>query len=113
MAQSQIITYVSDLSDKEITDNDAPTVSFALDGTAYEIDLTDAEQEKFRKILAPYVEAGRKAAGNTKATKRAVKKADGPTPAEVRAWAKENNIDVPDRGRVSSEVTDQYLAAVS
>lgn len=36
---------------------------------------------------------------------------DEPTPAEVRAWARENDLDVPSRGRLSPEVVEQYKAA--
>ena len=36
---------------------------------------------------------------------------NGPTPADIRAWARDNGFDVPDRGRVSSEVREAYLSA--
>lgn len=37
--------------------------------------------------------------------------ASGATPAEVRAWAAENGFDVPDKGRLGSDVKDAYTRA--
>lgn len=59
MAQKVLIQTLSDLSEKE----GAKTLSYALDGTSYEIDLTDEEAEEFRETLAPYVVASRKVGG--------------------------------------------------
>ena len=39
------------------------TVTFALDGVTYEIDLTTANATALRDALAPYVGHGRRAAG--------------------------------------------------
>ncbi|AWN07566.1 Lsr2-like briding protein [Streptomyces phage Goby] len=40
--------------------NGARTVSFALDGQQYEIDLCEKNEERLRKALDKYVLAGRK-----------------------------------------------------
>jgi len=37
--------------------------------------------------------------------------APGPSPAEVRAWARANGIAVPDRGRLPDAVRQACLAA--
>ncbi len=34
---------------------------------------------------------------------------DGPSDAEVRAWAKEAGVDVPARGRLSKQIIERYL----
>lgn len=107
MATKTNITYVSDLSGKDITDNDAPTVSFAWDGTDYTIDLTSAEAEKFYKAVEPYISAGTKVSGR----RGKAKKSTGPNPAEIRAWAKDNGFDVPDRGRIPAEIREAYEKA--
>jgi len=36
---------------------------------------------------------------------------DEPSPATVRAWAKDQGIDVPPRGRVPAELVEQYRQA--
>lgn len=109
MAQNVHIVYVSDLSGKDITDNDQPTTTFGWDGLAYEVDLTAAEAEKFRKVVEPYIAAGRKIAG-TKSGKKSKSATSGPNAAEVRQWAQANGIEVTNRGRVPQSVYDQYHA---
>jgi hypothetical protein len=107
MAQRVNITVESDLSGKP----DASTVEFALDGTAYTIDLTDDEQEKFRKAFAQYVGAATPLKGKGKSKGRGAAAQAG-TPAKVvREWAAENGYEVPERGRIPSEVREAYEAA--
>lgn len=110
MAQRTNVVYVSDLSDKPITDNDAPTVTFGYDGNDYEIDLTTQEAEKFHNLIAPYISNGRKV---SKSSKRGGKKAvqNGATAADIRAWAEQNGMPVPARGRIPAEVREAYDAA--
>lgn len=105
MAQKTSVVYVDDLTGKEITDNDAPTVSFSLDGVDYTIDLSDANQEKMRKALAPYIEVATKVSKTKKKTPPS-----GTKPAEIRAWAQQNGYDVPERGRIPQEIRDAYEA---
>ena len=82
------------------------TVSFALDGKEYEIDLSADNAQKLRDAIAPYVGHARRATG-----RRRGRGGTGPSPADIRAWARDHGFDVPDRGRVSSEVREAYLAA--
>ncbi|MET9943255.1 histone-like nucleoid-structuring protein Lsr2, partial [Streptomyces halstedii] len=56
MAQRVVVT----LSDDIDGGTAAETVTFALDGRTYEIDLNPANAKKLRKALAPYMAAGRK-----------------------------------------------------
>ena len=35
----------------------------------------------------------------------------GASAAEIRAWARDNGWDVPERGRVSAEIREAYAAA--
>ncbi len=51
MTQRTVVTLEDDLTGEEA----AETVSFALDGRAYEIDLTEANASALREALAPYV----------------------------------------------------------
>lgn len=110
MAQNETITYISDISGKEIKDNDWPTVLFSCDGTDYEIDLTDAEQEKFRAAMKPYIEAGRKS-DSKKNGKQKKAAPSGPSAQDIRTWAAENGHEVPVRGRVPKEIREAYDAA--
>lgn len=109
MAQNIQIVYVSDLSGKDIEDDAQPTTTFGWNGSNYEIDLTAAEAEKFNKVIAPYLSAGRKITGG-KTGKKAKTSTNGPAAAEVRSWAKGQGIEVTERGRVPQSVYDQYHA---
>jgi hypothetical protein len=104
MAQKVNIVLVDDIDGSDAEE----TVSFALDGKEYEIDLSKKNAAKLRDAIAPYVGHARKAAGRRRGRSAG---AAGPSPADIRAWARENGFNVPDRGRVSSEVREAYLAA--
>ena len=104
MAQQVNIVLVDDIDGTPADE----TVSFALDGKDYEIDLSADNAAKLRDAIAPYLGHARRAGGRRRGGRGA---ANGPSPADIRAWARENGFDVPDRGRVSSEVREAYLAA--
>ncbi|MFD1860320.1 histone-like nucleoid-structuring protein Lsr2 [Aeromicrobium camelliae] len=114
MAKKTIEKFFSDISGEEI-ESGTPTLTFAFDGTTYEIDVTDKEKSEIEKAFAPYIRAGRKAsgAGNTRRrTRRSSGSSNSGSQAkEVRAWAKEQGIEVPARGRIPAEVLEKYNAA--
>lgn len=111
MATKTIVQYFSDLTG-EVIDGDSATVSFGLDGYRYEIDLTLAEQQYLRELLAPYIAAGRAVRGERRGRASAAQTSSGgPSPKVVRAWAKENGHPVPDRGRIPAPIFEAYLAA--
>ena len=112
MAQRINVQLVDDIDGADAVE----TVSFSLDGQQYEIDLSEGNAAKLRDALSLYVaharrtaaRRGRSAGGQRSATPRTT---GGPSAAEIRAWAKENGLDVPERGRVSAEVREAYAAA--
>jgi hypothetical protein len=108
MAQKVNIVLVDD-----IDGNDADeTVSFALDGKDYEIDLNSANAQKLRDALAPYIGHARRAAtGRSGGRGRPSRSESGVPASEIREWARQNGWDVPERGRVSAEVREAYAAA--
>jgi hypothetical protein len=85
------------------------TVTFALDGVSYEIDLNGENAAKLRDALAPYVGHARRAAGRRAggraSTGRGSAKRDL---ADVREWARSNGHKVSERGRISAEVQAAY-----
>jgi hypothetical protein len=115
MAQRVNVVLVDDIDGSDATE----TVLFGLDGAQYEIDLSDDNAAKLRDALAEYVGHARRASSRRGAPRgargasrpsRSREKGAG-SPAEIRAWARENGWDVPDRGRVSTEVREAYEAA--
>jgi Lsr2 len=90
------------------------TVRFGLDGTDYEIDLSAAHSKALRKVAAKYIAAGRKVSGPARRKGQGSGRknsASGPSPSEVREWAKAQGIEVRDRGRVPSELVVKFQAA--
>ncbi|WP_344856709.1 Lsr2 family protein [Planomonospora alba] len=89
------------------------TVSFAIDGISYEIDLSDVNAKKLRDSLAPFTASARRAgsaaprrrrAGGTRALSREKS-------ADIRAWAKARGMNVSERGRIASTIVQEYEAA--
>jgi hypothetical protein len=86
------------------------TLIFALDGRDYEIDLSNANAQKLRQALRPYVTAACKTTrGGTRSTGARASGGD-PDTVKIRAWAKENGYEVFDRGRIHQSVKDAYYA---
>lgn len=111
MAQKVQVLLVDDLEGGEADE----TVTFALDGKSYEIDLTTANADKLRDALADFVKAGRRTGGRSARGKSgrtaAVAGASGQDTAKIRAWAKDQGYDVNDRGRVPANIREAYEKA--
>jgi len=86
------------------------TVAFSLEGVDYEIDLSERNAERLRAALAPYVDAGRKVTGGRPRRRSSGGSGKGRS-AKIRAWARDNGIDVNTRGRIPAEVVARYEAA--
>jgi hypothetical protein len=111
MAQRVNVVLVDDLDGGDA----AETVSFALDGVDYEIDLSEKHAGELRNALSLYIGHGRRTGGRRRkspagGTARTAA-ATGPSASEIRAWARENGWEVPERGRVAAEVREAYAAA--
>lgn len=109
MAQKIQTLFVDDIDGSEAEG----TVRFGLDGAQYEIDLSTIHAEELRSVLAPYTRAGRKVAAVARRTGRGPAKAavNGFSTNEIRDWAKENGLEIKDRGRVPADVITKFRAA--
>jgi hypothetical protein len=87
------------------------TVPFALDGVSYEIDLNAKNAAKLRDVLAAYVGVARRVGRPTGATRGRVRRGSDLDTAAIRAWAREQNIQVNERGRIPAELVDRYTEA--
>ncbi len=89
------------------------TVTFALDGASYEIDLSAAHAAELRESLSQWIGHGRKTVARS--TPRATASRRGRTDREqlqkIREWARENGHTVNDRGRIPGRVLEAYEAA--
>lgn len=99
------------------------TITFAVDGVNYEIDLKDKNAEKFRKLLTQYTDKARKVGkgskskttrttegprGTSRTARNVSVKADTDT---IRKWAQANGFAVADRGRIAANVVEAFEAA--
>nr|WP_116245539.1 Lsr2 family protein [Nocardiopsis sp. FIRDI 009] len=110
MAQKVQVFLVDDLDGGEAEE----TVTFGLDGSVYEIDLSAGNAAKLREALTPFVEAARKApAKSGRGTARRGGSRNAPSrerSAEIRAWAKAAGKPVNERGRIPAKIVAEYEA---
>lgn len=105
------------------------TMPFVIDGKAYEIDLGEQNLARFYRVLEPFMAVARteqpkqlkqaapkrnrksraKAKTATKRPSRA--KAAGPTPSQIREWARQTGYPVGKAGRVSAAAREAFLEA--
>jgi hypothetical protein len=99
---------------------EATTVSFSFEGQHLEIDLSKRNRAAFEKALKPYLDVARRAGtsrGRSRHGMTSRKSSNGrrpahhPDPAVVREWAAKNRLPVSTRGRISTDLLEQYLAA--
>ncbi len=118
MATETTTRLVDDLDGSDASES----VSFALDGASYEIDLNEENAERLREALAEYVasarraEGSRRGAGRPKAVKASRSRGSRTAPdreqtAAVREWARANGYEVSERGRLSANVLAAFEAA--
>lgn len=117
VAQTTRILLTDDLDGSHASE----TIAFAVDGVAYEIDLSDEHARQLRESVASYVGAARKLSSrHAPATKRAAFKTTGarsssdrPDTQQVREWAKEHGIEVSERGRLRNDLIVRFQEANS
>lgn len=85
------------------------TVSFGFNGVQYEIDLSKKNADKLAEAFRPYLAAARKVTSSSRSTRRS--RSSGPSPREVRAWAREQGLEVAGKGRVPAELVVRFQAA--
>ena len=93
------------------------TLSFGLDGTNYEIDLSAEHAKELRSALERYVEASRRVGrGGVMPTRNrgrvpaAPARSDREQNKAIREWAKRQKIELSERGRIPRIIVEQYEA---
>jgi Lsr2 len=119
MAQKTVIQLVDDLDGSEAQG----TVSFGLDGTAYEIELSQAHAAELREAVAPYLAAARRVV-RVSGRRTSVRPVAAPAPARptrpdreqvaaIREWARGKGYEVKNRGRIPGAVMEAYNASTA
>src|SRR5438445_7058381 len=109
MAQKTIVQLIDDF-EQGVADE---TVTFGLDGTTYEIDLSAKNAAKLRDALANYVANARRARGagaRSAASGRRGRGARGDREQTqaIREWARKNNLKIGEKGRIPSHILEAY-----
>ena len=112
---------VDDLDNTE--DDTVALHTIAIDGSAWEIDLSEENVNKLHKLLEPYKNAGRPAGrgawpmkwqGAHKPASRRGSSTSEDYPREaVRSWAKEQGLEVGERGRIKADIVMKWREAGS
>lgn len=103
MAKKTIVEWVDDIDGTAA----AETVTFTIDGSSYEIDLSEKNAEKLRAAMSGWIDAGRRS-GHRRARGASNSQSDPDESTKARKWAADNGFDVGPRGRLRSEVLDAY-----
>src|ERR1700734_3162620 len=109
MAQKVQTLFIDDLDGTEAEGS----VQFGLDGTDYEIDLNSEHAEELRSALSRYVSAARRVSGTGRPPGRPGRRSasNDVDTKDVRKWAKDQGIELKDRGRVPTSVVAKFRAA--
>jgi hypothetical protein len=117
MAQKTIVQLFDDLDGAST--EDIQTISFALDGVEYEIDLAEGNAGKLRDSLADFIGSARRIGGRVKRGAAATAphatgsgRSREQTQA-IREWARNNGHDVSGRGRIPAAIIEAFEAGAS
>lgn len=112
MARRVAVVLEDDLTGRVLDEGRGETVSFGLDGRAYELDLSEDNAAEMRRVLGRYTSAGRKVdTRRTDQRRKSPNQRPGRDTSEVRAWARKNGHQVSERGRIPTAVLAAYDAA--
>jgi hypothetical protein len=112
MAQKTIVELVDDLDGGKADES----LTFALDGVEYAIDLSTKNAARLRDSLAEFVGHGRRVGGRkqrgTGTTQTPVRAGgDKAQNQAIREWARSNGKQISDRGRIPADLIAEFQAA--
>ncbi len=110
MAQKTVVTVVCDLPhDGEVEGTES--VSFAFEGTAYEIDLCGPHSKEFREKIGQFADHARRVSTGGGRRRRNRTGPGRERSSEIREWARQQGKKVSERGRIPSSIIAEYEAA--
>jgi hypothetical protein len=110
MAQKTVVTVLCDLPhDSEVAGTES--ISFAVDGNAYQIDLCAPHSAEFGKKVGPFAEHARRVLSGSRSRRKAKPGTARRRGADIREWARTRGHEVSDRGRIPDSVIEAYDAA--
>ncbi|MFI2332606.1 Lsr2 family protein [Nocardia rhamnosiphila] len=108
MARKVIVELVDDYDGTSIAEE---TVTLALDGVTYEIDLSADNAGKLRDTIGSWSAHARRVGGRAKSKQRPQAAGNNARTQTIREWARKNGLEVSSRGRISAEIAEAYEKA--
>ncbi|MFE7423684.1 Lsr2 family protein [Rhodococcus sp. NPDC057529] len=114
MARKIVVELVDDI-DGTVFGQDGESISYAVDGVEYVIDLKDEHATELRETFEYYIAhstqvGGRKHRAGRSATPVAARRPSGET-TKIRAWAREQGYELSSRGRIPAEIEQAFRDA--
>lgn len=109
MAQKIVTIYTDDLTGEE--SSEAATHELVIDGVAYQIDLAPDSYDQLMEAVNPFLKAGRRVRGSRPKASSSRAAGGNTRSADIRVWAKEEGLEVNNRGRVPAEIREAYEKA--
>lgn len=107
MARETTVRLVDDINGEPA----AETVAFALDGRDYMIDLSETHAKELRSALEPFRAAARRPTTGPAKARRQPARGNREHNQAVRDWARQQGINIGDRGRIPVDVQLRFDAA--
>ncbi|SMQ66992.1 Lsr2 protein [Plantibacter sp. VKM Ac-1784] len=111
MAQKVITTLVDDLDGSELKQGEGKTITFGLEGSTYEIDLSEKNDKALRAALEPYLKVARTVSRSKTASSAGSSRSNKEELAAARSWLRANGHDVSDRGRIPAALLEKFREA--
>lgn len=108
MGQEVTVRLTDDIDGQSTADE---TVTFAVDGVTYNIDLSKDHAAELRADLAKWTQHARRATKQRAHKEPGQRRKRGMPSTEaqaIRDWAAEQGIPLSDRGRIPQHVIDRY-----
>jgi hypothetical protein len=108
VAQKVSVTYACDYDNKEIPEGQHRSLTFGIDGQDYEIDLCKKHSDRFGEVVGKFAEHARRPSQKGAPKRKRRTAANRQRSAEIRAWAKDQGMEVSDRGRIPGNVVTDF-----
>ena len=120
MAKTVKVILTCDLDHEVPVDDNVTTIEFSYEGNRYSIELCGDHSDEYHSWMQDYVAHAEPSGRGASRARVAPAKSSGRRRtstsasdelAAIRTWARENNLAISDRGRISQTIRDAYDAA--
>ncbi|MFD2157243.1 histone-like nucleoid-structuring protein Lsr2 [Rhodococcus jostii] len=114
MARKVVLELADDI-DGTVFGDDGESISYAVDGVEYVIDLKDEHAKELRETFEYYIAHSTRVGGRKHRSDRQGNPTTGKRPRDetkkIRAWALEQGYELSSRGRIPAEIEQWFRDA--